>query len=683
MATRRKKRPTVRREKPPTPPRAASAEETEERPERCAYTRDFFEHFLLGGGAGGQRFTQDGPILPEVWLSFATTLTERVPILITPFHEVMAGRVVRDLLAPYESDSKALQKAGRGPSNSPISIGREARVAYLDQVVAANLSLLELVSVVTPLTDWWASNVTRASSRGHFEYDRRFLLRCAIAELIDDPARPRPRVDIADSIARFVVLVGLLLVRGEFGVVAQSGSAEPRDAIEDLINSASGRKRLIDRMVEKLESKLFCWDALSGLREQAENPGSAGVTTSIYSVSLNRTAFPAVYRSVQAIKADAAHMLFKTDCRRLTWAIIDSGIDARHPTFWEVGSQGETTGVGVSRVREIYDFTCVRNLLWFDRLTSDAERDELINEMQALSRIANRSRVEELVTQIAQDVAAMRKVNWPAVAQLLRRESDTPPYTDHGTHVASILAGAGWKGHENLRGVCPDLNLVDLRVLGKSLEETEFAVIAALQFVRQRNERGIKTIHGANLSLSIPHDVRNYACGRTPVCEEAERLTASTVTVVAAAGNFGYQEYQTSKGLFPGYCAISITDPGNAQSVITVGSTHRFRPHTYGVSYFSSRGPTGDGRVKPDIVAPGEKIEAALPNSDYGSKDGTSMAAPHVSGAAAMIMARYAELVDDPMTIKKLLMESATDLGREKYFQGEGMLDVLRAMQKV
>ena len=65
-----------------------------------------------------------------------------------------------------------------------------------------------------------------------------------------------------------------------------------------------------------------------------------------------------------------------------------------------------------------------------------------------------------------------------------------------------------------------DINLYDLRVLGKSLEETEFAVIAALQFVRQLfNERGAKIIHGANLSLSIPHDVRNYACGRTPVCE--------------------------------------------------------------------------------------------------------------------------------------------------------------------
>jgi subtilisin family serine protease len=75
-------------------------------------------------------------------------------------------------------------------------------------------------------------------------------------------------------------------------------------------------------------------------------------------------------------------------------------------------------------------------------------------------------------------------------------------------------------------------------------------------------------------------------------------------------------------------------------------------------------------------------VEAALPSGDYGTKDGTSMAAPHVSGAAALLMARHPELMDAPETIKRILMQTATDLGRERYFQGAGMLDVLRAMQK-
>ena len=139
-------------------------------------------------------------------------------------------------------------------------------------------------------------------------------------------------------------------------------------------------------------------------------------------------------------------------------------------------------------------------------------------------------------------------------------------------------------------------------MLAPALKETEFAIIAALQYIRHMNDRySFMTIHGANLSLSIPHDVRNFACGRTPVCNECERLVNSGVVVVAAAGNRGYQNFETAEGVFEGYAAFSVTDPGNADGVITVGATHRFWPHTYGVSFFSSRGPTGDGRAKPDL----------------------------------------------------------------------------------
>jgi serine protease AprX len=191
-------------------------------------------------------------------------------------------------------------------------------------------------------------------------------------------------------------------------------------------------------------------------------------------------------------------------------------------------------------------------------------------------------------------------------------------------------------------------------------------------------------LHGVNLSLSIRHSVKNFACGCTPVCEEAERLINSGLIVVAAAGNDGYLESEMSSGIFSeGYRSISITDPGNAEGVITVGATHRDSPHTYGVSYFSSRGPTGDGRIKPDLVAPGEKITSVIPENGLKTMDGTSMAAPHVSGAAALLIARHRELVGKPARIKQILCETATDLGRERYFQGSGMVDILRAMQSV
>jgi subtilisin family serine protease len=317
-----------------------------------------------------------------------------------------------------------------------------------------------------------------------------------------------------------------------------------------------------------------------------------------------------------------------------------------------------------------------------------------------LRKQLDEAQAADYLERLANDAAEERSINWYLVEQLAELDPATsPPATNHGTHVAGIL-GASRRAARKVAeaaqppvavdqsdwadGMCPEIRLYDFRVLAPTLKETEFAIIAALQYIRYVNERNsYMTIHGANLSLSIPHDVRNYACGRTPVCNECERLVNSGVVVVAAAGNRGYQNFETTEGLFQAYAAFSVTDPGNADGVITVGATHRSWPHTYGVSFFSSRGPTGDGRLKPDLVAPGERIRATLPGNQWGDLDGTSMAAPHVSGAAAMLMARYSELVGQPHRIKRVLTESATDLGREKTFQGSGMLDVLRAFQSI
>ena len=150
-------------------------------------------------------------------------------------------------------------------------------------------------------------------------------------------------------------------------------------------------------------------------------------------------------------------------------------------------------------------------------------------------------------------------------------------------------------------GVCPGPGVVRLRVLPDNPADKadEFTIIAALQFIRYLNaNKNLMLIHGVNLSLSVPHDVANYACGRTPVCEECERVVASGVVVVTAAGNRGFDKREREPAAYGDYRYISITDPGNADGVITVGSTHRMLPHNYGVSYFSSRGPTGDGRTQ-------------------------------------------------------------------------------------
>jgi hypothetical protein len=120
------------------------------------------------------------------------------------------------------------------------------------------------------------------------------------------------------------------------------------------------------------------------------------------------------------------------------------------------------------------------------------------------------------------------------------------------------------------------------------------------------------------------------------------------------------------------------------------------------VSYFSSRGPTGDGRLKPDLLAPGERIiscAAGLEAAKFSlagngqpaggtpvlfcEQTGTSMAAPHVSGAIAAFMSVRTEFIGQPERVKALLMTNAIDLGRERRFQGAGLLDVMKLLQAV
>jgi serine protease AprX len=167
--------------------------------------------------------------------------------------------------------------------------------------------------------------------------------------------------------------------------------------------------------------------------------------------------------------------------------------------------------------------------------------------------------------------------------------------------------------------------------------------------------------------------------------------------VGVSSGNTGYG-FQSTK--FEGTVAagmdLSINDPGNAELAITVGATHRDMPHTYGVSYFSSKGPTGDGRMKPDLVAPGEKViscaagkvrdeaEAQAKDSfEYAEQSGTSMAAPHVSGVIAAFLSVRREFIGQPEAVKRIFMNTATDLKRDRYFQGAGLVDLMRAIQSV
>ncbi|MBX5462268.1 MAG: S8 family serine peptidase [Steroidobacteraceae bacterium] len=301
----------------------------------------------------------------------------------------------------------------------------------------------------------------------------------------------------------------------------------------------------------------------------------------------------------------------------------------------------------------------------------------------------------------------------------------------HGTHVAGIIAGEAPKEREKLkvlerqftvdangtklgesfitrdvspgalRGVAPRTRLVSLRVLDSQGKGRASQVIQALEYIREciNDNPKLLRVHGVNLSVGYEFDAELFACGQSPLCTAVDRLVQEGVVVVTAAGNTGYGSVAADVGAAKVGLSNTINDPGNAALAITVGSTHRDSPHLYGVSYFSSKGPTGDGRLKPDLVAPGERITSCAAGEKrakaangvaiqpelayYVDESGTSMAAPHVSGAIAAFLSIRTEFIGRPLEVKRIFLESATPLNRERYFEGHGLVDLMRAIQRV
>jgi subtilisin family serine protease len=271
----------------------------------------------------------------------------------------------------------------------------------------------------------------------------------------------------------------------------------------------------------------------------------------------------------------------------------------------------------------------------------------------------------------------------------------------HGTHVAGIIAGelVGVKmaaGTQTVSGMATRTKLWCYKVFEQGKGDDVW-IIKALDHIWLTNQKAGKlVIHGVNLSLGGAYDVESYNCGYTPMCDMLRKLWKQGVLVVIAAGNEGFAQFKNARDeVVSTSLDLSINDPANLEEAIVVGSVHKAKPHSYGVSYFSSRGPTADGRAKPDVVAPGEKImsvSAAAPMSDYKSASfeklyvelsGTSMAAPHVSGMLAAFLSARPEFIGQPDRVKELLLSTATDLKRDKYFQGAGMPNLMKMLLAV
>lgn len=259
----------------------------------------------------------------------------------------------------------------------------------------------------------------------------------------------------------------------------------------------------------------------------------------------------------------------------------------------------------------------------------------------------------------------------------------------HGTHVAGIIAGEYSIDDVRYAGMAPKTSLFGFKVLANDGTGNDAWIIKGLDVVATMNEdAGALVVHGINLSLGGAFDPSVYGCGHTPLCQELRRLWRQGVLICLAAGNEGFAVLSTLNGSIQANLDLSIGDPANLNEAIAVGSVHKTNPHTYGISYFSSRGPTADGRRKPDLVAPGERIisanydwqRAGTTEDQYISMSGTSMATPHVSGVLSAFLSLRREFIGYPDRVKKILLNGCVDLERDPYMQGSGLPNLIKML---
>lgn len=208
----------------------------------------------------------------------------------------------------------------------------------------------------------------------------------------------------------------------------------------------------------------------------------------------------------------------------------------------------------------------------------------------------------------------------------------------HGTFVAGVAAGGGVASGKEVSGVAPNADVIAVKAIGKSGECGLFSVLDAMQWVVDNKEKyNVKVV-----CMSFGANPVDYA---DPLERGAEVLIKNGITVVASAGNSG-----------PG----GVKSPGTSKTVLTVGSVDDNNI----VAGFSSYGEVA-GKFKPEICAPGVGIKGVgRGNKLYVKMSGTSVSAPYVAGAAALLYEKYPGAA--PWQIKKSLLTLADDFGGVK-----------------
>ncbi|MDL9980499.1 S8 family peptidase [Microbacterium sp. ASV49] len=237
----------------------------------------------------------------------------------------------------------------------------------------------------------------------------------------------------------------------------------------------------------------------------------------------------------------------------------------------------------------------------------------------------------------------------------------TDDLVGHGTHVASTVAGTGAASAGKERGVAPGASLLIGKVLGDSGAGYDSDIIAGMQWAVAN--------HADVISMSLGSQLPATTCD-DPIAQAVDQLSASSTSLfVIAAGNMGPRQN-------------TVSSPGCATSALTVGAVDS----KDATASFSSRGPVGVSHiVKPEIAAPGVSIFAAAAGGRgiyaYRTMSGTSMATPHVAGAAAIAKEQHPTMTG--AQIKQLLTSSAdpTVPGAAQEV-GAGRLDVARMLSQ-
>ena len=227
-------------------------------------------------------------------------------------------------------------------------------------------------------------------------------------------------------------------------------------------------------------------------------------------------------------------------------------------------------------------------------------------------------------------------------------DADPMDHDSHGTHVAGIIAANG-----TVKGVAPEATLYAYRVCAQFCPTSY--IIQALEHAADPDQNPMTqdALDVVNLSLGGPGDLNDLST------IAANNAALAGMVVVISAGN-------------EGNTPNAVGSPGNAELAITVAASDENDK----IADFSSRGPSASDLVfKPDLAAPGDFIRSTAPGNQHYYKSGTSMAAPHVAGAAALLKQQQKNRT--PAQIKSLLVNSAKNLQQPLPAQGSGRLDVL------